>query len=297
MGLIASGGVTLAGLEWLGARVYDPAARGFLSTDPLAPVTGAAWAGNPYSYAGNDPLHALDPLGLRPATDADLDAYAHANQGAFAAAGEWWGDNWEYVAAGAAIVAGVALMFTGVGGPAGIALMAASGALLSGGISVAGQKATTGEVDWRRAGIDTAAGALGGGLGAGAGAAVAVRGGSTVARHVAEGAVDGAASSAASYGTSPGPHTTEGLSRSVATGTASSAVSVASATPLGSPSPTPTQMSRVETAEWLANRDVNERFRDEIIDSFTPGTIRARVAGDETFGIRQWGGSSREVSY
>jgi len=170
VGLTAGGGITVAGLEWMGARVYDPAARGFLSTDPLAPVTGAAWWGNPYSYAGNDPLHALDPLGLRPATDADLDAYAHANQGAFAAAGEWWGDNWEYVVAGAAIVAGVALMFTGVGGPAGIALMAASGALLSGGISVASQKATTGEVDWRRAGIDTAIGGVLGGAGAAAGA-------------------------------------------------------------------------------------------------------------------------------
>jgi len=170
VGLTAGGGLTVAGLEWMGARVYDPAARGFLSTDPLAPVTGAAWSGNPYSYAGNDPLHTLDPLGLRPATDADLDAYAHANQGAFAAVGEWWGDNWEYVVAGAAIVAGVALMFTGVGGPAGIALMAASGALLSGGISVASQKATTGEVDWRQAGIDTAIGGATGALGAGAGA-------------------------------------------------------------------------------------------------------------------------------
>ena len=152
MGLTANGGGTLAGLEWMGARVYDPAARGFLSTDPLAPVTGAAWSGNPYSYAGNDPLHTLDPLGLRPATDADLDAYAHANQGAFAAVGEWWGDNWEYVVAGAAIVAGAALMFTGVGGPAGIALMAASGALLSGGINAATQKATKGEVDWAESG-------------------------------------------------------------------------------------------------------------------------------------------------
>jgi len=85
------------------------------------PADGGAWAGNPYSYAGNVPLHALDPLGLRPATDADLDAYAHAHahQGASAAAGEWWGDNWEYVAAGVVIAADVALMFTGVGGPLG----------------------------------------------------------------------------------------------------------------------------------------------------------------------------------
>ncbi len=38
--LTGSGGVDVAGLEWLGARAYDPGARGFLSTDPLAPVLG-----------------------------------------------------------------------------------------------------------------------------------------------------------------------------------------------------------------------------------------------------------------
>ena len=31
--LTADGGLSIAGLEWLGARVYDPAARGFLSTE------------------------------------------------------------------------------------------------------------------------------------------------------------------------------------------------------------------------------------------------------------------------
>ena len=127
-------------------------------------------------------------------------------------------------------------MFTGVGGPAGIALMAASGALLSGGISVASQKATTGEVDWRQAGIDTAAGALGGGPGAGAGAAVAVRGGSTVARHVAEGAVDGAASSAAGHAGSPGPHTPDGLLRSATSGLATGVAPVGMRSRAGHPS-------------------------------------------------------------
>lgn len=177
LALTATGGLQVAGLDWLGARVYDPTARGFLSVDPLAPVTGAAWAGNPYSYAGNDPLHALDPLGLRPATDADLADYATATQGAWAAAGAWWDDNWEYVAAGAAIVGGVALMATGVGGPAGIALMAASGALLSGGISVASQKATTGEVDWGKAGTDALIGGVLGGASAGASSLVSAFGG------------------------------------------------------------------------------------------------------------------------
>lgn len=166
--LTGSGGVSVAGLEWLGARVYDPAARGFLSVDPLAPILGAAWSANPYSYAGNDPLQAVDPLGLRPATDKDLQAYRDANQGAIAAVGSWWDDNWEYVVAGVAIAGGIALMCTGVGGPAGVALLAASGALMSGGISVATQKATKGEVDWRAAGVDAVVGAVGGAAGGGA---------------------------------------------------------------------------------------------------------------------------------
>ncbi|WP_146076007.1 hypothetical protein, partial [Rathayibacter toxicus] len=32
------GGVAVAGVEWLGFRVYDPGTRGFLSVDPLEPV-------------------------------------------------------------------------------------------------------------------------------------------------------------------------------------------------------------------------------------------------------------------
>lgn len=158
--LTGSGGVSVAGLEWLGARVYDPAARGFLSVDPLAPILGAAWSGNPYSYAGNDPLQAVDPLGLRPATDADMQAYRDANQGIFD--GGWWEDNWEYVAAGAVVALGVGLMFTGVGGPAGVALMMASGAMVSGGVEVISQKQETGRVDWGKVAIQSGIGAASG---------------------------------------------------------------------------------------------------------------------------------------
>ncbi|MDY0945537.1 DUF6531 domain-containing protein [Frigoribacterium sp. CFBP9039] len=211
--LSASGGLAVAGLDWLGARVYDPSTRGFLSTDPLAPVLGAGWAGNPYSYAGNDPMHALDPLGLRPATDADLDAYAKANQGALADAGDWWGENWEYVAAGAAIAVGVGLMFTGVGGPVGMALIgAASGAFIGGGVSVVSQKAQTGEVDWGKVATDAAIGGVLGGAGGAAGAfgkaamasAPAAQAGRAVAVNVAAnggvGAVGGGATYLASHG-------------------------------------------------------------------------------------------------
>lgn len=70
-GLTPQGLPRIAGLEWMGARSYDPTARGFLSVDPLEPITGTSWAANPYAYAGNDPLHQLDPHGLSPVTDKD----------------------------------------------------------------------------------------------------------------------------------------------------------------------------------------------------------------------------------
>ncbi|WIE62308.1 DUF6531 domain-containing protein [Curtobacterium sp. MCLR17_032] len=209
--LTATGGLAVAGLEWLGARVYDPSARGFLSVDPLPPVIGTAWSGNPYAYAGNDPLHAVDPLGLRPATDADLQAYQDEH-----------GSHWEYVVAGAAVVAGVALMFTGVGGPAGLALMAASGALVSGGISVASQKASNGSVDWGKVGVDAAIGAGTGALGAGTGAVFAARAGSSIAARAAaaagSGAIEGGAGNVAAYAAGPGPHTVAGYAQAGAEG-------------------------------------------------------------------------------
>ncbi|WP_156463507.1 DUF6531 domain-containing protein [Curtobacterium sp. Leaf183] len=167
--LTGTGGLSVGGLEWLGARVYDPAARGFLSVDPLAPIVGAAWAGNPYSYAGNDPLQALDPLGLRPATDKDLQAYRDAHQSVLSRAGQWVGDHKDEIIATLAITAGVGLtilaMATPLGPLAAVAVMAGSGALLSGGISVATQKAKDGKVDWRQAGLDAAIGGLSGAFG------------------------------------------------------------------------------------------------------------------------------------
>ena len=135
------------GLEALGARVHDPATRAFLSPDPQQPTTGAGWAGNPYAYAANNPVAFTDPSGLHPLSDAEFDQWKDQHKTGLAAAGDWASDNWEYIAAGAAIVAGAALMCTGVGGPAGLALMSLSGALTSGGISTAQQKHDNGTVD------------------------------------------------------------------------------------------------------------------------------------------------------
>jgi RHS repeat-associated protein len=47
------------GLIYLRARVYDPATAQFLSSDPLKAITG-----EPYAYAGDNPLTYGDPAGL-----------------------------------------------------------------------------------------------------------------------------------------------------------------------------------------------------------------------------------------
>jgi RHS repeat-associated protein len=68
------GEVELGGDVWLRARVYEPASRAFLSPDPLPPIAGTPWAANPYSYAADNPIGLSDPLGLRPITDAEINA-------------------------------------------------------------------------------------------------------------------------------------------------------------------------------------------------------------------------------
>jgi hypothetical protein len=93
---------------WLRNRTYDPSTRAFTTPDPLPAVPGTAYAGYPYHYAGNDPVNQIDPLGLRPLTDADIQNQKD-DGGLFGAVGDWWGKNWEYVAGGAMVVAGVIL--------------------------------------------------------------------------------------------------------------------------------------------------------------------------------------------
>lgn len=237
LGLSADGGLQIAGLEWMGARAYDPVARGFLSVDPLAPALGAGWSGNPYAFAGNDPLHAVDPHGLAPVTDAELQEYADGLQGPLASAagavGDWWSDNWEYVAAGAAVVGGVALMATGVGGPAGLALMAGSGALLGGGISAGTQKFFNGTVDWKQVGVDTVVGGVTGVFGGGA----AIAGKAAYSTKVASGQVTralavnagvngsvGGLSAGLTYVASPGETDLPGLLGAVTGGTVAGSI-------------------------------------------------------------------------
>ncbi|MDO5083338.1 MAG: polymorphic toxin-type HINT domain-containing protein [Arachnia propionica] len=226
VGVGAWGALNLDGLSLTGVRAYDPATRAFLSPDPLPAVTASGWAGNPYSWAGNNPVGATDPLGLRPVSEDDLRVYQQASNGwlanSVAAAGSWVKDNWEYIAAGAVIVAGVAVMCTGVGGPIGAAMI--GGALMGAGSSIASQKFTTGSVDWGKVAVDGAIGAVSGLAGGGAAAAIgrAAQGASCLGRNIitgaAESAVDGAVSGGLSYLTGPGPHTVAGFAAAAGTG-------------------------------------------------------------------------------
>ena len=212
----AAGELRIAGLEWLHARAYDPATRGFLSVDPLDPVPGAGWAGNPYSYAGNDPLHAADPTGLRPVSQADLEnARKPWYEKAWDATTDWVGNNWEYLAGGAMVLAGGVLMATGVGGPAGMMLISA-------GADTIIQKATTGEVNWGQVAVSGALGGIGG-LG------LAGRLGATGWKAAAiNGAVSGGAGGAGMggyrYATGPGPHSVSGFLTATSTGAVQGAV-------------------------------------------------------------------------
>ncbi|HEY8544138.1 MAG TPA: DUF6531 domain-containing protein [Acidimicrobiales bacterium] len=167
------GELELDGLVWLRNRAYDPATRGFLAPDPLGGVPGLPYAAHPYHYGGNDPIGQVDPLGLRPMTEADLAAYreAAADSGLFDHVADAWdattgwvADNWEYIAAGALIVGGVVVMATGFGGPIGAAMI--GGALMSGGISAGSQRLLTGEVNWGQVGVDMLIGGAAGGAGA-----------------------------------------------------------------------------------------------------------------------------------
>jgi RHS repeat-associated protein len=151
------GELELGSETWLRNRVYQPEMRSFLLPDPRPPVPGTAVAGNPYHFAGDDPVGHSDPLGLRPISDAELAKYRdRMDRNIFERGGDFIEENADYIAAGALIVAGGVLIATGVGGPIGIGL-------ISTGVSAGLQRLTTGEVNWVMAGVDGTLGMVTGG--------------------------------------------------------------------------------------------------------------------------------------
>ena len=81
VGIGAFGELDLGGLTWLRNRIYDPATRSFVAPDPLPGLPGTTVATNPYHYAGNDPVGAVDPLGLQPLSIDQYNAYREQETG------------------------------------------------------------------------------------------------------------------------------------------------------------------------------------------------------------------------
>ena len=222
--------VAFGGLEVMGARVYDPATGSFLSVDPLLAPPEAAWASNPYSYAGNDPVGFSDPTGLAPVSDAQLAAYNQAHSGAISqawnAASSWVKDNWQYIAAAAVVAVGVGLCITGVGSGLGATILI--GAATSGVFSAGTQYITTGKIDPKSLAADIAIGGatapIGGGVESAVGSALSRTGlcqaGRNILTGAASSAVEGGVSDGLSYLAGPGPHTVGGLASSVGGGAA-----------------------------------------------------------------------------
>lgn len=162
-GLSAAGRVQLFGLEWMGSRLYDPSSLGFLTPDPLAAPAGSVWEGNPYNFVAGNPLSLLDPAGLSPITDDDLSVLTNYNanrQLSLAGGVEKFINDHPQVVGTVMLVAGVAIMCTGVGGGAGLALAAASGALLAGGSSVLAQGNAGEQIELSKLGQEMVVGAV-----------------------------------------------------------------------------------------------------------------------------------------
>ena len=153
-----AGSVRVAGLDVMGARVFDGVSKRFLSTDPLAQVPGTGFFADVYAFCGNNPVGLMDPWGLKPMSPDEFQKYSKD---------KFWKDFGDYVAAGAMLFVGLALTAAAVAtGPLGLVLLgAASGALMSGGMSVITQKMEGKDVDWGAVGRDALIGGLAGAAG------------------------------------------------------------------------------------------------------------------------------------
>ncbi len=154
-------GLHVHGLTVLGARVYDPRSRQFLSADPLMTVPGSNGGASAYTYAWQDPVNFVDPTGLRPVSQQEYDAIRQREeQGRL---GQAWEaikeDPWGTLAMVGVVAVGVGLMF--VPGAQVIGAGILIGSAMSAGVGLA-----TGNFDPRQVALGGVMGGISGGAGA-----------------------------------------------------------------------------------------------------------------------------------
>ena len=146
------------GLVWMGARVYDPRTREFLSPDPLLATPGRPGASSVYTYGFLDPVNFLDPSGLRPVSQEEWAATRTAQeQGRL---GQAWEaiqhDPWGTLAMVGVAAVGVGLCFVPGGQAIGVGILIGVGTSAAAGIA-------TGTFNPRGVAISGAFGAIPGG--------------------------------------------------------------------------------------------------------------------------------------
>ena len=152
-----SGTLAVGGLALMGARVFDPSSKKFLSQDPLPPVVGAGWFADSYSFLGHDPVGMIDPWGTQPVSQNEFKKYTREQRM----------ENWKTALTVVATVATVASIF--VTGPVGLIALGALAGAAGGAASSMKMKADGSGIDWGAARKGALKGGITGALTAGAG--------------------------------------------------------------------------------------------------------------------------------
>lgn len=152
-----SGTLAVGGLALMGARVFDPSSKKFLSQDPLPPILGAGWFADSYSFLGHDPVGMIDPWGTQPVSQNEFKKYTREQRM----------ENWKTALTVVATVATVASIF--VTGPVGLIALGALAGAAGGAASSMKMKADGSGIDWGAARKGALKGGITGALTAGAG--------------------------------------------------------------------------------------------------------------------------------